>query len=70
VILVQVIFNVGEIDCREGLLVALERDKYKSLEEGMETVVNIFVLVLQELIKKRKFKVITAINNSLVVVTQ
>jgi hypothetical protein len=51
-------------------LVALERDKYKSLEEGMETVVNIFVLVLQELIKKRKFKVITAINNSLVVVTQ
>jgi hypothetical protein len=52
-----VIFNIGEIDCREGILVALERDKYKSLEEGMETVINIFIGVLQELAKKRKFKI-------------
>ena len=51
------IFNIGEIDCREGLLVAIERDKYSSLEQGMTETVKIFCAVINDLIKKRKFKV-------------
>ncbi|CAE7449251.1 Aste57867_8367, partial [Symbiodinium microadriaticum] len=52
----EVIFLVGEIDCREGLLVAVERDVYQSVEEGMEATVAIFKGVLTALIKKKKFK--------------
>ena len=29
-----VVFAFGEIDCREGLLVAIERARYKTLEEA------------------------------------
>ena len=47
----------GEIDCREGLLLALERDRYASIEEGMEHTIGIFCTVLTKLIRKRRFKV-------------
>ena len=55
--MLQVVFSVGEIDCREGLLMAVERDKYPSIEEGMVATVKIFANVLKDLIKKKKFKV-------------
>ena len=48
--LFQVIFNIGEIDCREGILVAIDRDRYASLEQGMTETIKIFVAVLNELI--------------------
>lgn len=40
-----VIFVFGEIDCREGILVAVEKMRYASVEEGMEHTVGIFVEV-------------------------
>ena len=48
---------MGEIDCREGLLLALERDRYRNLEEGITTTVRLFTAVLKTLINKKKFKV-------------
>jgi len=53
----DVVFLIGEIDCREGLLVAVERGRYATLEEGMRATVSIFKSVVANLVKKRKFKV-------------
>lgn len=53
----EVIFVLGEIDCREGLLAALERGQYGSLEEGMKHTIGIFVKMLKDLKKSRKFRV-------------
>jgi len=53
-----VVFMFGEIDCREGLLVAVERMRYASLEEGIAYTVKIYISVLKELAKSRKFKVL------------
>jgi hypothetical protein len=50
-------FLIGEIDCREGLLVALERDMYRSIEEGMEATLAVFKGVVGGIVKKKKVKV-------------
>ncbi len=39
----SVMFVLGEIDCREGLLVCISKGRYASLEEGIEVVVKIFL---------------------------
>jgi hypothetical protein len=52
----DVIFIIGEIDCREGLLLATERDKYKSIEEGMHRTTSIFMDVLSSLVSRKKIK--------------
>ena len=31
----DVVFIFGEIDCREGILVAVEKGRYANVEEGM-----------------------------------
>ena len=43
----------GEIDCREGLLLSVERGRYRDLEEGVAAVVAIYVNVLMDLLVKR-----------------
>ena len=48
---------IGEIDCREGLLVAVERDRYASLVEGMERTIDIFLAALVKIIAVKKFNV-------------
>ena len=48
---------IGEIDCREGLLVAVERDRYASIIEGIECTVDVFIATLKKLIALKKFKV-------------
>ena len=48
----------GEIDCREGLLVAVDRMRYPDLEAGVAHTVQIYVRVLKELQRTRKFKVL------------
>jgi hypothetical protein len=53
----QVIFVIGEIDCREGLVIALERDMYQSLHEAMSKTIHIFERVIVNLVKKRHFQV-------------
>lgn len=50
-----VIFNIGEIDCREGLLQAINSCKYDTMEEAIETVVEIYVRFLQEQMEQRDF---------------
>jgi hypothetical protein len=50
---------VGEIDCREGLLVALERGLYPSLEEGIQQTLGVFRAAIAHLIQKKKFRVLS-----------
>lgn len=47
----------GEIDCREGLLVAVERGVYSSLEEGIKETLKVFRSTINFLIQKKKFRV-------------
>lgn len=51
-------FLLGEIDCREGLLIALERDKFDDLSQAIEATVDIFITVLTNIIHSAKFKVL------------
>lgn len=59
----DVIFTVGEIDCREGIVAAVERDHYQSFEQAVRRTVGIFVQVLKDLRKSRKFRVRLAVSS-------
>lgn len=48
-----VIVGFGEIDCREGLLLAVERDRYASAAEGAAAVVQLYLRVLEEAARLR-----------------
>ena len=50
-----VLMVFGEIDCREGLLLAVEKGRYASVAEGMRATVDIYVAALLSLQKKRDF---------------
>ena len=54
----SVVFCFGEIDCREGLLIAVERMRYDSLAAGVAFTISIYVKVLKALAKERKLKVL------------
>jgi hypothetical protein len=56
-----VIILIGEIDCREGLLVALERDYYENIEDAMNTTMKGFIHVLQTLQQSRQLKVLRSL---------
>lgn len=64
----EVILILGEIDCREGLLVAVEKDIYVDLEDAVKNLVQRYLVVLKNLRKKKQFKVIwyssLEVNNS------
>jgi len=53
----EVIFLFGEIDCREGLLISVERCKYKDLEEGICVILDIYMNILGEIVGKYDFKI-------------
>ena len=53
----DVIFTLGEIDCREGILVGIQKDCYDSVRQGMETTITHFAQVLPNLLKQRKMRV-------------
>ena len=53
----QLIFMFGEIDCREGLLLAVEKLKYDSLDEAMEILIGIYAEALLDLIRTRHFRI-------------
>ena len=40
----QVVVLFGEIDCREGLLVSVERCRYETVEEGAQVTIDIYVV--------------------------
>mmetsp|Transcript_187 Transcript_187/g.368 ORF Transcript_187/g.368 Transcript_187/m.368 type:complete len:770 (+) Transcript_187:70-2379(+) len=44
------IFMFGEIDCREGLLLCVDKCKYKDLEEGVRATVKIYIEALLDII--------------------
>lgn len=50
-----VIFNIGEIDCREGLLRAVDNCKYDTIGEAIEAAVEIYIAFLTEQQKERGF---------------
>ena len=52
----DVLFIFGEIDCREGLLVAVEKDRYEDLEEGMKTCVDIWMKEAGKVVEERGFR--------------
>lgn len=54
----DVLFIFGEIDCREGLLVSVERCRYKDVDEGIAVTVDIYVQKLVEIQKKYDFKIL------------
>lgn len=35
---------IGEIDCREGILYAVEKDRYKNLQEGSEHELSLYLI--------------------------
>ena len=47
------LFLFCEIDCREGILLAIEKDRYVSLDEGIAAVVAIYVETLGALVAAR-----------------
>jgi tetratricopeptide (TPR) repeat protein len=51
----EIMFLLGEIDCREGLLVCVEKGRYASLEEGVLVVVKLFLGVLDKWQKRKGF---------------
>ncbi|CAI5961060.1 unnamed protein product [Closterium sp. NIES-64] len=53
----EVVVLFGEIDCREGILISVDRTKYKDVEEGVEVTVDIYIAVLLSLIAARAFEI-------------
>jgi tetratricopeptide (TPR) repeat protein len=47
---------LGEIDCREGLLVCIEKGRYASLEEGVAVVVKIFLDEVLALVRRKRLR--------------
>jgi len=48
------VFVFGEIDCREGLLIAVDKCKYESLEEGIAVGVKAYVKAIENVSKNRQ----------------
>lgn len=49
--------NVGEIDCREGILLSVERDYYSGFDEAVKYTLGVFLPVLRDLVSKNRLKV-------------
>ena len=49
--------NIGEIDCREGILLAVERDYYATFDEAVQQTLNVFLPVLRDLVAVHKLRV-------------
>jgi hypothetical protein len=52
----DVIFIFGEIDCREGLVLAVEKDRYRDLEEGMRACIEIWMEEAGKVCKEKGFR--------------
>lgn len=53
----QLVFMFGEIDCREGLLLAVDKLKYDSMEDAMGVLADIYAGVLLDLARNRRFEI-------------
>ena len=54
----KVVFLFGEIDCREGILLAVEKGRYASVEEGAAVCVDIFLAAIEGIIARYGFEVL------------
>ncbi|DBA71347.1 TPA: hypothetical protein ACH3X2_011156 [Trebouxia sp. C0005] len=52
----QVIFMFGEIDCREGLTMAVDKLKYETVDDAMDVLLHIYKDVLLKLVQERGFE--------------
>eukprot|EP00210_Caulerpa_lentillifera_P000869 g840.t1 len=53
----SVILLFGEIDCREGISLAVEKCKYDSQTQAIEKTISIYLEVIEDLIAKRDFTI-------------
>lgn len=51
----KVIFLFGEIDCREGFLLAVEKCKYESIGEAINFAVDTYIDILKSIEQKYSF---------------
>ena len=53
---IDVIFLFCEIDCREGILMAVEKDRYDTIEDGIKKNVSIYIHTLLKIKKKKNIR--------------
>ncbi|KAL6069372.1 Tetratricopeptide repeat [Balamuthia mandrillaris] len=53
----DVLFLFGEIDCREGLVVSVDKCRYQSIEEGADVTIQVFINVLKDLRKRYQWNI-------------
>jgi len=53
----RVVFFLGEFDCREGIPRDVDLDEFENVEDGIDSVTNLYILKLIQLARKRRFTV-------------
>jgi len=51
------IFLFGEIDCREGLVISVEKCRYENLDEGVETIVLLYIDILLDIVTRKNLRI-------------
>jgi len=51
-----VLFILGEIDCREGILLAVQKYRYNDIQHGIDHTARLFVRAANDLVLHKKFK--------------
>lgn len=52
-----IIFLFGEIDCREGFLVSVQKCRYKDLDEAAQVTIDIYMDILQSLVETYQYEI-------------
>jgi tetratricopeptide (TPR) repeat protein len=52
-----IIFLFGEIDCREGFLVSVQKCRYKDLDEAAQVTIDIYMDVLKSLVETHQYEI-------------
>jgi hypothetical protein len=52
----EVMFLIGEIDCREGILKAVEQGKHDSLDEAIRINIREFLRVLKDVMRRKRIR--------------
>jgi len=53
----SIVFLFGEIDCREGFLVSVQKCRYKDLDEAAQVTIDIYMDVLKSLIEQYDYEI-------------
>lgn len=52
-----IIFLFGEIDCREGFLVSVQKARYKDLDEAAQFTIDIYMDILKSLVEQYQYEI-------------